>query len=533
MTVVIGGNGNNNMASLWTWPWSKSSRTLSMTTIKQRSLLTINNKISNRNGGRAGKSIIHLISFFILSIIILFWRADNESIQISYLTDVIIEKEKDREPATSIETKTNLAVLVAGSTQRFLFHSFVDHVIKPCPSNVSIDYFAILTMKSGPAFRQEDGYMGHLVGRDKMFENILLTTADQQNNNNHIQSVDVVQNSMIEVMTKAIEENKKSRTTTTTTAATATANVRALRLLEEPIEDDPILVNVRIREFNKEQQENNSNTNNNQDSNKEETTVVSSSYDLYQQFPMMDLRPKAFVRTKAGNKNMVRLFLALESLYKTEFLDYERSQKMKERIRQQQQKRNSGQQLPQHHHQSYHYYDYVLILRDDTLWLEDFDLNAIINSDPTADAYILSCDGRTPTMLEPEMNDHGILIRRDKADIVGKYISSMAKADLHKCHHSVEPWLGKERGCNSEMILKFILQEVNNLKIKLISQSLLPFQRSVLIQNDDTNNNSNKQGDDDDNDYYCYHKFCQSMDNPLQLPNDIKKCKELKFEAKK
>jgi len=41
---------------------------------------------------------------------------------------------------------------------------------------------------------------------------------------------------------------------------------------------------------------------------------------------MMDLRPKAFVRTKAGNKNMIRLFLALESLYTTEFLDYERSQ---------------------------------------------------------------------------------------------------------------------------------------------------------------------------------------------------------------
>ena len=139
MTVVIGGNGSNNMASLWTWPWSKSSRTLSMTTIKQRSLLTSNNKISIRNGGRAVKSIILLISFFILSIIILFWRADNESIQISYLTDVIIEKEKDKEPATSIETKINLAVLVAGSTQRFLFHSFVDHVIKPCPSNVHID----------------------------------------------------------------------------------------------------------------------------------------------------------------------------------------------------------------------------------------------------------------------------------------------------------------------------------------------------------------------------------------------------------
>jgi len=197
------------------------------------------------------------------------------------------------------------------------------------------------------------------------------------------------------------------------------------------------------------------------------------------------------------------LFLALESLWKNEFLDYEKK-------KQQQSKSKSK-------------YDYVLILRDDTLWLADFDLEKVIATDPTADAYILSCDGRDPKMLPPEWNDHGILIRRSKADIVGEYVSAMTASfdTLTECHNSVTPWLGKNRGCNSEMILKHILSlEVNNIKVKLVPQSVLPFERAVLIDN---NNN------DDTDDYYCYHKFCQSIQEPLQLPSEIRKCKDLTF----
>ena len=90
-----------------------------------------------------------------------------------------------------------------------------------------------------------------------------------------------------------------------------------MRLLEEPIENSAILEDVTIRERKK--WNNNANNNGNKDDN--------DLYDLYAHFPMKDYRPKAMVRTKAGNKNMIRLFLALESLYENEFLHYEKKEK--------------------------------------------------------------------------------------------------------------------------------------------------------------------------------------------------------------
>ena len=119
-----------------------------------------------------------------------------------------------------------------------------------------------------------------------------------------------------------------------------------------------------------------------------------------------------------------------------------------------------------------------------------------------------------------KINDHGILVKRDKASVLGEYVSAMASLNLQKCHDSVVQWLGKERGCNSEMILKHVL-ESNQIKIQLVPQSLLPFERAVLIDG-----NSHSAGEKD---FYCYHKFCQSVDAPLQLPSTMQRCKDLKF----
>ncbi|OEU08263.1 hypothetical protein FRACYDRAFT_250051 [Fragilariopsis cylindrus CCMP1102] len=508
------GNGSNNSTSLWTYPWrttqqtqnyynnssSKSrnnTRSGSMTMIKQRS--STPNGMSIRNG------ILFILCLFILISFFLFRQMD-ENMQ-TYLLDLNVV-----DVATTVENKINknknlkLAVLVAGSTQRFLFDSFVEHVVKPTSNSnsnsnnsnsgsvdVDIDYFAILTLKSGPAFRQEDGYMNHLTGHDKMFQNINF------NFSNTNDSVESIQKSMYDTMTNAIKDVKGTTNSGSSGNTGGTTTLRALRLLEEPIEKSAILDDVTIRERKKW----NNNANNNAKDNAE--------YDLYAHFPMKDYRPKAMVRTKAGNKNMIRLFLALESLYDTEFLHYEKKEKS-----------------------TNYYYDYVLILRDDTLWLNDFDLQAVLQSDSTADAYILSCNHRQPPMLLPEMNDHGILIKRNKANIVGKYITSLSeypKINLNECHESVEQYMGKnngDRGCNSEMLLKFILEK-NKINVKLVDQSLLPFQRSVLIHNQEKENENDNDNDNDNDDYYCYHKFCQSIENPLQLPNNIKKCKELLF----
>ena len=123
-------------------------------------------------------------------------------------------------------------------------------------------------------------------------------------------------------------------------------------------------------------------------------------------------------------------------------------------------------------------YDYVMIVRDDTLWLDDFDINKVIETNPWADAYVLSCDDRDPPMMAQEINDHGILIKRSKAEIVGKYFSSLLNTNLGACHKYARLVLGDKRGCNSEMILNFILMR-SGLKIQKVPQSLIPFERSV------------------------------------------------------
>jgi hypothetical protein len=117
-------------------------------------------------------------------------------------------------------------------------------------------------------------------------------------------------------------------------------------------------------------------------------------------------------------------------------------------------------------------------------------------------------------MLSPEINDHGVLIRRDKAEVLAKYVTTLVNTNLTKCHQSVEPWLGKQRGCNSEMILKHILIE-HGITVQLVPQSILPFERAVVVQH-----NSGKRE-------YCYHKFCQSKEQPLVLPPEIRKCKDI------
>ena len=435
------GSGSNNTMSLWTWPWNKSRRIL---------------RRPRQPPPKSTATKYHKCAILAAGLLLCLglWEEGRfdyySSSQGFHLIDVETRQAAKNKNGNSL----SLAVLVAGSTQRFLFDSFVEHVAGT-GKNVDIDYFGILTLKSGPAFRQDAGYMGHLSGRDGLFAKIL-----GEPRTNHIE---MIRKQMVEAMSLTL-------------ASKTNTNVRALRLLEEPIEDDPLLDNVR-----REQE-------------KRLKTSLETKDDVFRQYPMMDKRQKALTRTQAGNKNMIRLFLALESLYKTEFLEYEKTRG-----------RN---------------YDYVLILRDDTLWLDNFDLHKVVATDPTADAYILSCDAREPKMLPPEINDHGILVKRDKAHIVGKYVSAMTSLNLQKCHESVVQWLGEERGCNSEMILKYVL-ESNELKIQLVPQSLLPFERAVLIDG-----NSYTPGEKD---FYCYHKFCQSIDAPLLLPSKMQKCKELTF----
>lgn len=210
--------------------------------------------------------------------------------------------------------------------------------------------------------------------------------------------------------------------------------------------------------------------------------------DVDLRFPMIDLRPKAIERTANGNRNMLNLFYGLQLLW-DDMISAEATLGIK--------------------------YDYVMIFRDDTLWLEDFSLNKLLEADKKADAYVLSCDARVPQMLSQEINDHAIIVVREKAHVVGRYYNSLFEANLEACAESVKEAMGKQRGCNSEMILKWILKE-HSIQVKEVPQSLIPFQRSVNVI---------KEG----NVFPCFHKYCQSQEAPLIADPAIKACKTLTF----
>ncbi|KAG7354204.1 hypothetical protein IV203_003560 [Nitzschia inconspicua] len=393
---------------------------------------------------------------------IIWWNRQTHILDLRYQTDVVQQRQQSFRPSKQKITMPSLAIVVAGSAQRLLFNSTVHHVIRPMNNQYVVDYFAAITLQSGPAFRQASGYMGHL-GYDPLLQPYLKNNNNNKNNNSQTTNdVSHIQSTLQQVMSQAIA------------SVSSTAKLRTLRVLAQPMEDDPILDPLR------EKIKTNNNNNN----------------DMYRQFPMMDRRPQALERTHAGNRNMIRLFLLLESLWH----DVETA----ERIR--------GSR-----------YDYILLVRDDTLWLDDFHIDRLLVHRPTPathhqkqppDAYILSCDARTPTMLPPEINDHGMLIRRDRAEVVGKYVTTLVQTDLQKCHRSVTQWLGKERGCNSEMILKHILKE-HNIQVQLVPQSLLPFERAVVVEY--------KSGRNE----YCFHKFCQSTEQPLTVPAGMKKCNDI------
>jgi hypothetical protein len=150
-------------------------------------------------------------------------------------------------------------------------------------------------------------------------------------------------------------------------------------------------------------------------------------------FPAKDARGEPQkVRTANGNRNMLRLFLSLQELWKS-VVDNEKK---------------DG-----------NAYDIVMFLRDDTLWMGDFNLNELLLSNGLADVYALSCDARTPPMAQEDMCDHIAIFSRSKAGLYGNYFDTLFSTDMDACASSIDEHIrGKNglRGCNSEMIFKWI-----------------------------------------------------------------------------
>jgi hypothetical protein len=219
-------------------------------------------------------------------------------------------------------------------------------------------------------------------------------------------------------------------------------------------------------------------------------------------------------------------------------------------------------------------YDYILFLRDDTMWLQNFDflslvehnsndkiesnqnnivdissyssssvlrssatstMNTTISNNNNIELFVPSCDARVPSMHPAEINDHIAVVSRNKADVFGKYFDQLFLTKIESCGDRLDDTIryGKHakrnnknnndrskqmepiRGCNSEMILKYILEQ-NNVTIQYVGQGRIPFQRTALVQK-----NASEQI------RTCFHKFCQSYYDPIVIHPELQKCKDL------
>ena len=171
------------------------------------------------------------------------------------------------------------------------------------------------------------------------------------------------------------------------------------------------------------------------------------------QFPIVDLTEP--IRTANANRNILRLFYGVRELWR----DVVRAEK------------EDGKP-----------WDYVVFLRDDTLWLQDFDLNRLLAQRTATELFLLSCDAREPPMRPEEVNDHIVIASRPTAEIFGHYFEHLLDTDPHACKANLAPDLQqlKVKGCNSEMLLSWILKQ-NNVSITFVGQGLVPFQRAVHV----------------------------------------------------
>ena len=158
-------------------------------------------------------------------------------------------------------------------------------------------------------------------------------------------------------------------------------------------------------------------------------------------------------------------------------------------------------------------YDYIIFLRDDALWLADFNLDHLIALGH-ADTYLLSCDAKEPPLTLDEVNDHIIIASRNVASHFGMYFTNLFKYNLEKCNSLIRTRLGHLRGCNSEMILKWMIKQ-KNISVLKVGQKFIPFQRAARV----------RQGQ---NVTLCIHKHCQSHENRLE-DKGIKNCSDIKF----
>jgi len=183
-------------------------------------------------------------------------------------------------------------------------------------------------------------------------------------------------------------------------------------------------------------------------------------------------------------------------------------------------------------------YTHTLVVRDDADWLAPMDLNRLLASRPDAHGFALSCDAREPPLHPSEINDHAMLLTRERAHFLGRFYSTVIlggharacrvqkrsgmRLQCRQLHGDATSDATTRHGCNSscnseELMLYALIRA--GLRIHLVGQALLPFQRSshILLPPHHSAGRTAR----------CFHKLCQSHDQPLSLPPGRGLCSEL------
>ena len=184
-------------------------------------------------------------------------------------------------------------------------------------------------------------------------------------------------------------------------------------------------------------------------------------------------------------------------------------------------------------------YTHTLVVRDDADWLAPMDLNRLLASRPDAHGFALSCDARVPVLQPSEINDHAMLLSRERARFLGRFYSTVilggparacrvhiSKSGVHSpCKKRVgnesmvtrfgQPCIGT---CNSEELMRHALNRAG-LRVHLVGQALLPFERSSHLLVPPQHGRERTA--------LCFHKLCQSQEQPLSTPPGRGLCSKL------
>jgi hypothetical protein len=384
-------------------------------------------------------------------------------------------------PSSSRAPSTNvfrLAIVVTGSFHRWIFQSSMKRFIRPLSrQGHHVDYYLSLSMQKAPAYRSDQNYMNLQVS-DPIFDQYIY-------HEDRATLLDIARRK--EQIHRFVHQQFNS----------SGANLRYTTFQDNY---DGMDHNLKVIQHRKQARQ----------------MYPHEDSDL--RFPVLDIRNAAVRnRTANANRNMLHLFYHIQHVYQ-QVLAYETEIRIK--------------------------YDYVLFLRDDAMWLQSFDFRSLVEGSVTTAAttrtdassthvelFIPSCDARVPSMHPMEINDHIMVLKRDRADVYGNYFDELFRTDMDRCAQRLDDGLryGRvipqsnlpvpSRGCNSEMILLYILEQ-NNVKTQKVGQGKIPFERMVFVKHPIT---SKVQS--------CFHYFCQSHVDPLIIPSGMEKCTELNVDA--